>query len=157
MNRVRTKFFTNEIELMLTEEETVSVAVLTEKEIWKDTIAENFLGGFKNKIVSQIITYDQLDKEYDNRLYERDEKPRQFPFDSFFDAELSKFIYNMQIVILDELGIMDQENYYLDLDEIIELREAVEMKIEIDKESLRKNYPDLFLATGANITHLQSQ
>ena len=145
MNRIKTKFFANDIELSLTEEEIISVAVLTEKAIWKDAIDENFLGGFKNKILKQIVTYDKLDKEYDNALYDKGENPRQFPFDNFFDEELSGLINSMQIVILDALGIMDRENYYLDLGEISELRETVEMEAEIDKENLKKNYPDLFV------------
>ncbi len=145
MNRIKTKFFTNDIELDLTEEETVSIAVLTEKAIWKEAIDENFLGGFKNKILKQIDTYDKLDKEYDNALYNKGENPRQFPFDSFFDEELSGLINKMQIVILDALGIMDRENYYLDLGEINELRKTIEMEAEIDIENLRKNNPDLFL------------
>ncbi len=145
MNRIKTKFFTNDIELDLTEEETVSIAVLTEKAIWKEAIDENFLGGFKNKILKQIDTYDKLDKEYDNALYNKGENPRQFPFDSFFDEELSGLINKMQIVILDALGIMDRENYYLDLGEINELRKTIEMEAEIDIENLRKNNPNLFL------------
>ncbi len=145
MNRIKTNFFTNDIELDLTEEETVSIAVLTEKAIWKEAIDENFLGGFKNKILKQIDTYDKLDKEYDNALYNKGENPRQFPFDSFFDEELSGLINKMQIVILDALGIMDRENYYLDLGEINELRKTIEMEAEIDIENLRKNNPNLFL------------
>lgn len=145
MNIIKANFFGNAIKLALTEEETVTIISLTEKEIWENTIDENFLGGFKNKIVKQITTYDKLDNEYDSVLQDRDEKPRQFPFDSFLDIELSEFINNIQIVICDELGILGgKNNKYLDLEEISELREGIEMKAEIDKESMINNQPGLF-------------
>lgn len=146
MNTIKENFFGNDIELTLTDEETVTIISLTEKEIWRDAADENFLGGFKNNIVKQITTYDKLDNEYDSALQDRDERPRQFPFDSFFDMELSTLINNIQIVILDELEILGEEhNRYLDLEEISELRETIEMEIEIDKESIKNNYPELFL------------
>ena len=145
MNRIKTNFFGNDIALTLTEEETVKIISLTEKEIWKNPIDENFLGGFKNNIVKQITTYDKLDSDYDNTLDDRDEKPRQFPFDNYFDMVLSVLLSNMQIVILDTLGIVGEANNYLDLEEIRELRETIEIEIEIDIESMKNNEPGLFL------------
>ena len=139
MNTIETDFFGNNINLLLTEKETITIISMTEKEIWKNAIDENFLGGFKNIIVKQISTYDELDDEYDNTLQDRDEKPRQFPFESFFDMELSTLLNNIQVVLLDELGILGGENNkYLDLEEIRELREGIEMEIEMDKESMKK-------------------
>jgi len=145
MNTIKANFFGNDIVLTLTEEETVKIISLTEKEIWKEPIDENFLGGFKKNIVKQITTYDKLDSKYDNTLYDRDEKPRQFPFDNYFDTELSGLLNNMQIVILDKLGIVGEANNYLDFEEIRELRETIEMEIEIDIESMKNNEPGLFL------------
>ena len=145
MNTVKANFFGNDIVLTLTEKETVKIILLTEKEIWKEPIDENFLGGFKKNIVKQITTYDKLDSEYDSTLDDRDEKPRQLPFDNYFDMELSALLNNMQIVILDKLGIVGEANNYLDLEEIRELRETIEMEIEIDIESMKNNEPGLFL------------
>ena len=145
MNTIKANFFGNDIVLTLTEEETVKIISLTEKEIWKDPIDENFLGGFKKNIVKQITTYDKLDSEYDSTLEDRDEKPRQFPFDNYFDMVLSVLLNNMQIVILDTLGIVGDTNNYLDLEEIRELRGSIEMEIEIDIESMKNNEPGLFL------------
>ena len=68
---------------------------LIEEEIWKEPIGENFLGGFKKNIVKQITTYDKLDSEYDSTIDDRNEKPRQFPFDNYFDMELSVLLNNM--------------------------------------------------------------
>lgn len=145
MNTIKANFFGNDIVLTLTEEETVTIISLTEKEIWKKPIDENFLGGFKKNIVKQITTYDKLDNGYDSALDDRDEKPRQFPFDNYFDMELSVLLNNMQIVILDKLGIVGEANNYLDMEEIRELRETIEMEIEIDVESMKNNEPELFL------------
>ncbi len=142
MTTIKAKFFGNDIKLALTEEETVAITSMTEKEIWKNAMDENFLGGLKNIIIKQITTYDELDDEYDNTLEDRDEKPRQFPFESFFDMELPALLNNIQVVLLDKLGILGGENNkYLDLEEIRELREIIEMEIEIDKESMINNQP----------------
>ena len=54
MNTIKANFFGNDIVLTLTEEETVKIISLTEKEIWKDPIDENFLGGFKKNIVKNL-------------------------------------------------------------------------------------------------------
>ncbi len=145
MNTIKVNFFGNDIVLTLTEEEIVKIISLTEKEIWKEPIDKNFLGGFKKNILKQITTYDKLDKEYDRKLEDRDKKPRQLPFDNYFDMELSALLNNMQIVILDKLEIVGEANNYLDLEEIRELREVVEMEIEIDIESMKNNEPGLFL------------
>ena len=48
-------------------------------------------------------------------------------------------------MILDTLGIVGEANNYLDLEEIRELRETIEMEIEIDIESMKNNEPGLFL------------
>jgi len=145
MNTIKANFFGNDIVLTLTEEEIVNIISLTEKEIWKEPIDKNFLGGFKKNILKQITTYDKLDKEYDRKLEDRNKKPRQLPFDNFFDMELSVLLNNMQIVILDKLEIVGETNNYLDLEEIREIREAVKMEIEIDIESMKNNEPGLFL------------
>ncbi|MEA3455847.1 MAG: hypothetical protein U9R26_05020 [Campylobacterota bacterium] len=145
MNTIKTNFYDNDIKLTLTEEETAEIIPMTEKEIWKNPIDENFLGGFKNNILKQVATYDKLDNEYDRALEEREERPRQFPFESFFEMELSALLNNIQIVILDELKTLGGgSNNYLDLEEIRELREVIEMEIEIDKESIAANHPELF-------------
>jgi len=139
MTTIRAKFYGNDIKLAPTEEETATIISMTEKEIWENAIDENFLGGFKNMVVKQITTYDELDNEYDNTLQDRDEKPRQFPFDSFFDMELPVLLNNIQVVLLDELGILGGENNkYLDLEEISELREVIEMEIEMDEDTVKK-------------------
>jgi len=139
MNKIKANFFANDIVLTLTEEEIIKIISLTEKEIWKEAIGENFLGGFKKNIVKQISRYDKLDKEYENKLEDRDKKPRQLPFDTFFDMELSALLNNMQIVILDKLGIVGDANNYLDMEEIRELRATIKMEAEIDTESLKKS------------------
>ena len=144
MNTIKANFYGNDIVLTLTEEETVEIISLTEKEIWKDPIDTNFLGGFKKNIVKQISKYNKLDKEYENKLEDRGEKPRQLPFDTFFDMELSTLLNNMQIVILDKLGIVGDANNYLDMEEIRELRATIKMEVEIDIESLKKSQPGLF-------------
>ena len=145
MNTIKANFFGNDIVLTLTEEEIVKIISLAEREIWKEPIDKNFLGGFKKNILKQITTYDKLDKEYDRKLEDRDKKPRQLPFDNYFDMELSALLNNMQIVILDKLEIVGEANNYLDLEEIRELREVVEMEIEIDIQSMKNNEPGLFL------------
>lgn len=139
MTTIKAKFYGNDVKLALTEEETVAIVSMIEKEIWENAIDENFLGGFKNMIVKQITAYDELDDAYDDTLQDRDEKPRQFPFDSFFDMELPALLNNIQVVLLSELGILGGENNkYLDLEEISELREVIEMEIEMDKEAVKK-------------------
>ena len=146
MNTIKANFFGNDIELTLTEEEIVNIISLTEEEMWKNAVGESFLGGLKNNIVKQITIYDKLDNEYDNTLQDRDERPRQYPFDSFFDAQLSMLINNIQIAILDTLEILDEEHSkYLDLEEISELRETIEIEVEIDKDGIKNNCPELFL------------
>jgi len=146
MNTIKANFFGNDIELTLTEEEIVNIISLTEEEMWKNAVGESFLGGLKNNIVKQITIYDKLDNEYDNTLQDRDERPRQYPFDSFFDAQLSMLINNIQIAILDTLEILGEEHSkYLDLEEISELRETIEIEIEIDKDGIKNNRPELFL------------
>ena len=146
MNTIKANFFGNDIELTLTEEEIVNIISLTEEEMWKNAVGESFLGGLKNNIVKQITIYDKLDNEYDNTLQDRDERPRQYPFDSFFDAQLSMLINNIQIAILDTLEILGEEHSkYLDLEEISELRETIEIEVEIDKDGIKNNCPELFL------------
>ncbi len=139
MTTIKANFFGNDIKLGLTEKETAAIISMTEKEIWKNAIDENFADGFKDTIVKQITIYDELDNAYDDTLKDRDEKPRQFPFDSFFDMELPTLLNNIQIVLLNELEILGGEsNKYLDLEEIRELREVIEIEIEIDKEAVKK-------------------
>ena len=51
MNTIKAYFFGNAIVLTLTEEEIVKIISLTEREIWKEPIDKNFLGGFKKNIL----------------------------------------------------------------------------------------------------------